>query len=73
MWSADLVKRIAAAVDADLQRQAGVQRGAHYLPAHYNDAGIAGADMNIVVIEVARAALAAIADASYGEQENAQR
>lgn len=54
------IGRVAGAIDADLQRQAAVQNfGANYRPA--DECGVASADMDIVIREVAIAAIAALA------------
>lgn len=55
------IAAIEAAIDADLERQAKVQSG-DYHPARLDDVGFAAADMNIVMIEVARAAFGPIAE-----------
>lgn len=56
------IAAIAAAIDADLERQAKAQRGVEYRPAWTDDAGVASASMDIVIAEVARAAFGAIAE-----------
>lgn len=53
----ELRDAVMAAIDADLKRQAAVQAdmGCAYFPADLEHDGVAGADMNIVLAEVAAA------------------
>lgn len=55
----ELVERVARAIENDLTRQAEVQHAA-YMPE--DECGVASACMNIVLAEVARAAIAALSD-----------
>jgi len=58
MVAAGEVERIVAAIEADLERQASVQNGCEYMLA--DECGVASAQMNIVVAELASAILAAL-------------
>ncbi|MBO9380308.1 hypothetical protein GG804_26435 [Sphingomonas histidinilytica] len=58
------VERVAAAIEADLIRQCGVQSGVEYHPA--DECGVASVSMNIVIAEVARAAIDAL-DAAFDQ------